>query len=445
MSLDREQPNARPIASVEELVAYFRGAERPRSEHQIGLEHEKLVYPVGSAAPVPYEGPRGIGALLAQLQPLGYEAFREAPDQPVIALTCGASTISLEPGGQLELSGKPTPTARAAHAENQRHIRQVKQACQSLGLRVVALGYRPHGTVNQMPWMPKTRYRAMRETLSRRGRLALDMMLMTATGQVSLDWADEADCVQKVTVVARLTPVMVALFANSPLAAGKRTGYMSYRSRVWSEVDPARCGYLPSMFDGSFSYRAYVEWALDAPLLFLRRGEAYLRPELTFRQLLERGFEGQPAFHSDWVDHLSTLFPEVRIKKVLEIRGADCVPTDLTGALAAIWRGLLYDPRALQEADRLLPQFSYQEHLQFHSAAREQGLAGSFRELSFAALAREMVGVARRGLARLDPEDAPLLDPLAELAESGHSLAERVIKESERQPDPGKFLNPFEL
>jgi glutamate--cysteine ligase len=445
MSLDREHPNARPIGSIEELVAHFREAERPSSGHQIGLEHEKLVYPVGSGEAVPYEGPRGIGALLAQLEPLGYSPFREAPDQPVIALTRGASTISLEPGGQLELSGKPMASAREAHAENQRHIREVKQACRSLGLRVVALGYRPHGTVPQMPWMPKTRYQAMRETLSVRGRLALDMMLMTATGQVSLDWADEADCARKVSAVARLSPVMVALFANSPLAAGKPTGYMSYRSRVWSEVDPARCGYLPSMFDGSFSYRTYVEWALDAPLLFLRRGDAYLRPELTFRELLKRGFQGAPAFHSDWVDHLSTLFPEVRIKKVIEVRGADCVSAALTGGLAALWRGLLYDPTALEEAERLLPRFSYQDHLEFHSAARQHGLAGGFGRLSFAALAREMVAIARGGLMRLDPPDSTLLDPLAQLAESGRSPAERVLRQWQKQPDPAKLLTPFEL
>src|SRR5262245_7297093 len=257
MSLDRA-PDAQPITSLEELTSYFRAAEKPPSEHQVGLEHEKLLFQAGSAAPVPYEGDAGIEAVLKRLQANGYEPFREAPDGPIIALTRGTSTISLEPGGQLELSGTPARTAREVHAENLRHIGEVKQACAPLGLRAVALGYRPFGSVAQMPWMPKTRYQVMRETLSKRGRLALDMMLMTATGQVSLDWADEADCVRKMIAVARLTPVMVALFANSPLVKGEPSGFLSYRSRVWTEVDPTRCGYLPSFFDGSFSYRAYV-------------------------------------------------------------------------------------------------------------------------------------------------------------------------------------------
>src|SRR5712692_1925350 len=228
MSLDRA-PDAEPVSSVEELTSYFRKAERLAPTHQIGLEHEKLVYPVGSADPVPYPGPSGIDALLEKLRPNGYVAFRESPKQPVIALTRGQSTISLEPGGQLELSGKPGRTAREAHQENLGHLAEVKQACAQLGLRVVALGYRPFGEVAQMPWMPKTRYQVMRETLSQRGRLALDMMLMTATVQVSLDWSDEADCVRKATVVARLSPLIVALFANSPLVKGRPSGLMSYR------------------------------------------------------------------------------------------------------------------------------------------------------------------------------------------------------------------------
>jgi len=277
MSLDREQPQVQPVSSVEELTAFFQTAERPTANHQVGLEHEKFIYPRTVALPVPYEGPSGIGALLTALARRGYQPFRESAEQPVIALTRGTSTISLEPGGQVELSGNPARTARIVHAENKQHLSQLKDSCAELGLRPVALGYRPFGTTAQMPWMPKTRYAAMRKTLGARGRLALDMMLMTATGQVSLDWSNEADCVRKVVTAARLTPVIVALFANSPLVQGRPSGWMSYRSHVWTEVDPARCGYLPSMFDGSFSYRAYVEWGLDAPLLFLRRQDQYLQ------------------------------------------------------------------------------------------------------------------------------------------------------------------------
>ncbi len=443
MSLDREQPEVEPVSSVEALTRFFHSAERPRASHQVGLEHEKFIYPRAVALPVPYEGPSGIGALLAALARRGYQPFRESAEHPVIALTRGTSTISLEPGGQLELSGTPARSARMVHAENERHLSQLNDSCAELGLRPVALGYRPFGTTAEMPWMPKTRYTAMRETLGARGRLALDMMLMTATGQVSLDWSDEGDCVRKTVAAARLSPVIVALFANSPLVKGRPSGLMSYRSHVWTEVDPARCGYLPSMFDGTFSYRAYVEWALDAPLLFLRRRDRYLLPKMTFRQLLAQGFEGEPARHSDWVDHLSTLFPEVRLKKVIELRGADCVRLELTGSLAAMWRGLLYDATALSDAERLLPRFSYQQHLELAEAARKEGLRGTYQRLRFGDLGKALVETARAGLMRLDPLDAPLLEPLRRVAAEGRSPAEDVLEAWARNPDPVKLFDRF--
>src|SRR5208283_3904324 len=188
---------------------------------------------------------------------------------------------------------------------------------------------------------------------------ALDMMLMTCTTQVSLDWADEADCARKVTLAARLAPVLVALYANSPLVQGRPVGWQSYRSRVWNEVDPTRCGYFPALVDGSFSYRAYVEWALNASLLFLRRKGRYVSPDLTFRALLAHGYEGTPALASDWVDHLSTLFPGVRLKSVLEVRSADSGSAATAGAMAALWRGLLYDAQAMEDAGRLFPKLSF--------------------------------------------------------------------------------------
>ena len=445
MSLDLKRAASEAITSVDLLVAGFRSAEKPRTQHRLGLEHEKFLYPVGSAKPLPYEGESGVGALLARLAPAGYTPFRETPESPVIALQRGEATISLEPGGQLELSGSPFRTAREAHAENLGHLQEVKAAADSLGLRVVFMGYRPTVTPADMPWMPKTRYLVMRRTLPERGRLALNMMLMTATGQVSLDWADEADCVRKTVVVARLAPLMNALYANSPLVEGKPSGYLSFRNRVWDEVDPTRCGYLPAFFDGSFSYRAYVEWALDAPLLFLRRNGEYLHPKLTFRQLMKEGFEGQPPDLADWTDHLSTLFPEVRLKKVVEVRGADCVNPAMTGALAALWRGILYDATALDEAERLLPKLGYTEHLAFHDTARREGLAGRLGSQALSRLAADMVEIARRGLQRLDAQDAPLLDPLAEVAASGRSPAKAVLEAWEQDPRPESVMARFAL
>jgi glutamate--cysteine ligase len=427
MSLDSKKTEDRPLTSLDELLEYFQSAERPDGQ-LIGLEHEKLIYPVGKATPVPYEGEQGISALLRSFRANGYEEYRESPELPVIAMTRGRAALSLEPGGQFEMSGSPFGTAREAHQENLEHLAQLKANAGSLGLRVVTLGYRPFDSISQMPWMPKSRYRVMRESLGARGKLAHAMMLMTATGQVSLDWKDEADCARKVMASARLAPVLVALYANSPLVEGKPSGYLSWRSHVWSDVDPARCGYLSSMLDGSFSYRTYVEWALDAPLLFLRRNGRYLDPRINFRQLMEKGFEGSPARYGDWVDHLSTLFPEVRIKKVLEIRSADCVSAELTGALAALMRGLLYDKSALGELEAALPKLPLPAHLELHTLAQREGLAGVFAGQTLGALAVDVVEIAKRGLSRLDPADARLLEPLLAIAKSGKSPAHKVLE-----------------
>ncbi|MBF5044716.1 glutamate--cysteine ligase [Aggregicoccus sp. 17bor-14] len=451
MSLDLQRAEAAPITSIEPLVEGLRSAEKPRAQHRLGLEHEKFVYPLPGNAllpptAVPYEGPSGIGALLERMAASGgYTPFRETPTSPTIALQRGMLTVSLEPGGQLELSGSPWATAREAHAENLVHLAEARAAAAPLGLGLVALGYRPVDRVPQMPWMPKSRYQVMRRTLGARGALALNMMLMTSTGQVSLDWESEEDCVRKTVTTARLTPLLVALYANSPIVEGQDTGLASFRSKVWTQVDDARCGYLRSWFDGSFSYRAYVEWALDAPLLFLRRRGEYLYPKLTFRQLLKEGYEGAPADLADWTDHLSTLFPEVRLKKVMEVRGADCVSAELTGALPALWRGLLYEPTALAEAEALLPALSFEEHLEFHATARTQGLRGLLRGQPLFRLAGEMVGIAQRGLERLDPQDAPLLAPLAEVARSGRSPADAVREAWAQDPRPETLYARFAL
>lgn len=445
MSLDAKQTVSEPIGSVNELVDTLRAGEHREGPLLLGLEHERLIFPADGATPVPYEGPSGIGALLEGFRPLGFTEYREAPELPVIAMQRGIETVSLEPGGQLELSGSPFPTAREAHAENVRHAAELRRITDALGLRAVTLGYRPFTTLAEMPWMPKTRYRVMRETLGRRGRLAFDMMLMTATGQVSLDWRDEADCVRKVTASVRVSPLLVALFANSPIAQGQPTGYLSWRSRVWNEVDPARCGYPEAMLDGSFSYQAYVEWALDAPLLFLRRDGQYLAPKLTFREFLARGYEGRPATHADWTDHLSTLFPEVRLKKVIEIRAADGNGLAMTGALAALMRGLLYDRTALEGASELLPPLAPREHLELHAAAQMQGLHARLGAGTLADYAGELVELAAQGLGRLGDDDVALLDPLREVARQRRSPAEVVLEAFERQPDPARFLDGFVL
>ena len=451
MSLDLQPSEDRVLTSVDELVGFFRSAEKPAAQHLLGLEHEKFLYPRGSAQAVPYQGAQGIGALLEKLQENGYQAFKEAPDKPTIALTRPQLTLSLEPGGQFELSGSPLRTAQEVHRENTAHLKELRAAADTLGLFPVALGYRPFDRLSDVQWMPKTRYQMMRAALPPRGGLALNMMLMTATGQISLDWETEEDCARKMTATARLSPLLVALFANSPLSEGKPTGMMSYRSFIWTDVDPTRCGYFPGMVDGTFRYQSYVDWAMKAPLLFLRRRGEYLRPKITFGQLLQEGFEGKPAVYQDWIDHLSTLFPEVRIKKVLEIRSADCVSLELTGAFAALWRGILYDSQSLDQALKLIPFRSFERHLQFHQLGREKGLRGVWEGQTLAGWGKQLIEIARGGLRRLDlsaqpaGDDASLLEPLDQVVSDGRSPAEDVLREWNKLKDPVALLARFSL
>lgn len=443
MSLDVQQTQQQPLGNVDELVQLLASAGRSDGPLLVGLEHERLIFPKAGVGPVAYDGKAGIGALLEAFRPFGFTEFREAPGLPVIAMQRGTQTLTLEPGGQFELAGSPFQTAGEAHAENLAHTRELKQALATLGLRAVGLGYRPYFTLDQMPWMPKSRYGAMRETLGARGSHALHMMLMTATGQVSLDWRDEADCVAKVGAAARVSPLLVALYANSPIVAGKPSGFQSFRSRVWNDVDAARCGYPQAMLDGSFSYRAYVEWALDAPMLFLRRGGKYVTPKLTFRELLKHGYDGAPATQSDWADHLSTMFPEVRLKKIIEIRAADSNGPELTSALGAVMRGILYDAQARDAATKLLPAMTPDAHRALHHAAQRDGLGAVVGGKTLADFAPEFLAIARAGLKRLSGNDAPLLAPLEDLAKRREAPAVRVLREFEKSGE--KFLDAFEL
>ncbi len=441
MSLDSQSPELQPLTEINQLTDWLAAAAQPEPK-LIGLEHEKLMFPVGSQAPVPYLGAAGIGALMASFGRFGFQEIRERSDLPIIAMARGTETLSLEPGGQFELSGRPYPTVTEAQDENRRHALELKTAAKALGLRAVTLGYRPYGTLEQMPWMPKSRYRIMRETLGARGTMAHHMMLMTATGQTSLDWKNEADCTRKMTVSARVSPVLVALFANSPIVNGQVSGFLSFRSHVWDDVDRARCGYFPAMLDGTFSYRAYVDWAVEAPLLFLRRQGEYLTPSMTFRQLMRDGFLGQPATIGDWVDHASTLFPEVRLKRVLEIRAADGNSVEMTGALGALMRGLLYSEEALDACLSLLPSRPFADHLAWHQQTQKVALKAELAGVSTLTLAREVVAIAQASLLRMGDGDERLLAPLQEIVERGSPNAQNVLEAFSRG---GDWLSAFEI
>jgi glutamate--cysteine ligase len=444
MSLDARRKEQRPISGIGDLVGWFRGHERPPGEWKVGLEHEKILLRAGTVDPVPYEGEGGVAAVLRAFDRYGYEPFEE--EGRVIASVKRGLTISIEPGGQIELSGRPFADVHAIAAELDRHLDKCREIAARERVEFLAAGYRPWGTARTSPWMPKNRYAVMRPFLAARGRLAEDMMAMTASVQASYDFADEADLADKLRVALAVQPVVTALLANSAVVGGRPSGWKSYRSRVWLETDPARCGLLPFVFEPGFErepYRRYVEWALDVPMIFVRRAGRYLDPGgRTFRAFLAGGLEGERATLADWEDHLTTVFPDVRVKSVIEVRGADGNAPELTKALVALWKGILYDRAARAAALEPVRALSLEDRRAFGLAAGRDGLAGRLPDgRRVADVARTVVDAAAAGLCRQrccgarGDDERLWLAPLAERVESGRSPADEALEVLARDGD----------
>lgn len=435
MSLDRSaSPDlVQPVGSLVELVDWMRGGEKPASEWRVGTEHEKIGLRDEDGASIAYEGTRGIAVLLDRVAEIeGWSRISE--DGQTVALEKDNASITLEPGGQFELSGAPLRTVHETCDELHNHLDVMQRACEPLGISFVGLGMSPVLGVEDAPRMPKARYRIMRDYLPTRGELAMHMMHLTATVQANFDFCDEADMVAKMRAGMALSPIVSAIFANSSLERGKPSGFVSRRMEIWRHTDPDRCGLLHFVFDDDFSYKRYVEWAVDVPMFFVLREGRYLpTPGLRFRDFLEHGFQGEMARLGDFATHLTTLFPEVRLKRVIELRGADAVNAELTCALPALWKGLLYDADARQEALTLA--------LASSPGAREQGLLDVAR-LGLRArfdgrrvldLARELHEIAHAGLRRIahaghsHPDETSYLDPVAAQIERGRSPGEVVL------------------
>jgi glutamate--cysteine ligase len=403
MSLDARTSDTRPVTGPADLVAWFQARERPRDAWKVGLEHEKVLLRAGSLDPVPYDGDAGVAALLRGFERFGYAPFEE--DGRIIASQKRGLTVSIEPGGQLELSGRPFADVHAVAAELDRHLDKCRSLGERLGIEFLATGYRPLGVAARGPWMPKKRYEVMRPFLSARGRLAEDMMAMTASAQASFDFAGPADMGDKLRVAFAIQPAVTALLANSPVVDGEPVGWKSYRVAVWRETDPARCGLLEFPFEPGFlddPYGRYVAWALDVPTIFVRREGAYLDPGgRTFRELLSGAMPGIRPTTADWEDHLTTLFPDVRVKGVIEVRGADSCGPALTKALVAFWKGILYDSEARNAAFDLVKRLSIPERRAFMEAAGREGLSARVPDgRGIAEIARALVEVAATGLCR---------------------------------------------
>jgi len=425
-----------PITDRRELVAYLESGGKPASEWRIGTEHEKFAYRQSDLRPLPYDGPDGIGELLTRLQRFGWTPMSEGGT--LIALTRDGANITLEPGGQVELSGAPLATLHQTCAEVHQHLRQVREIGSELGIGMVGLGFQPKWSRADTPWMPKGRYRIMGDYMPKRGGLGLDMMLRTCTVQVNLDFASEADMVKKFRVSLALQPIATALFANSPFTEGRPNGFQSFRSHIWTDTDPDRTGDLPFVFEDGFGFERYADYALDTPMYFVYRDGTYIDASgLSFRDFLAGRLPilpGETPLMTDWVDHLTTLFPEVRLKKYLEMRGADGGPWRRLCALPALWVGLLYDTVALDAAWDLVKDWTAEERAGLRAGVPRHALRTPFRSGTVQDVAREVLAIARDGLARRARNDnwgddeTHFLDTLFAIAESGQTPADELLE-----------------
>ncbi len=419
-----------------DLIAALAEGEKPKNAWRIGAEHEKFVFDRETLAPVPYEGERGIGEILERLRHFGWKPKYEAGR--LIALHDDKrASITLEPGGQLELSGAPLETLHDTCREINTHLDQVRAVGEDLGIGYLGLGFHPTARLQDIPMMPKARYRIMRAWMPKRGGHGLDMMFRTTTVQVNLDFSSEADMVRKFRVALALQPFATALFANSPFKEGRPAGWLSYRSHVWTDTDPDRCGMLPFVFADGFGYERYVEWVLDVPMYFVERdGRYHDVAGRSFRDFIDGRLPelpGERATRKDWDDHLTTVFPEVRLKSFLEMRGADGGPWARLCALPAFWVGLLYDDASLEAAARLIRDWSVEEILALREEAPRSGLATRFRGRSVREWLADLLRIARDGLrargrrnARGEDETI-FLATLDEIVAEGRTLAENLL------------------
>ena len=424
------------IESRDQLIASFARGEKPSDRWRIGTEHEKFVYALGDHHAPSYDEASGIRALLGELEQYGWAPVMEGGN--VIALTGADGSISLEPAGQFELSGAPLDNLHQTCAETGRHLAQVKAAGDKLGVGFLGLGMWPDKTRAELPIMPKGRYAIMLRHMPRVGSLGLDMMLRTSTIQVNLDYASEADMVKKFRVGLALQPLATALFANSPFTEGKPNGKLSFRSHIWSDTDPARTGMLPFVFEDGFGYERYADYALDVPMYFVYRDGKYIDAAgLSFRDFLKGELSvlpGELPTIDDWNDHLSTAFPEVRLKTFLEMRGADGGPWNRICALPALWVGLLYDNTALDAAWDLVKGWSLDERQALRDSVPELALdaplpgGGRLRDIAGEVLDIAHAGLAARGrLNGAGDNETGFLDPLREIVRSGKVPAQVLL------------------
>ena len=440
MSTREEGAPSPLVRSRDDLVGWIAAGAKPRNNWLIGTEHEKFVFHTDTLTPVPYAGERSIRALMeALIARFGWEPILEG--DRIIALKRAegvqGGNISLEPGGQFELSGRPVTTLHETAEETTDHFYEVLNVGEPLGIGFLGLGFSPKWTLAETPRMPKDRYAIMTRYMPKVGSRGLDMMYRTATIQVNLDFADEADMVKKLRVSLALQPIATALFAASPFTEGRLNGFQSLRSEIWRDTDRARTGMLPFAFEPGMGYERYVDYALGVPMYFVYRDGRYIDASgKSFRDFMHGKLpelQGQTPTLDDWSDHLTTLFPEVRLKRFLEMRGADGGPWQRICALSAIWVGLLYDDDALESAWQLVKDWTEEEREGLRNEVPRTTLATRFRSGTVLDIARDVVRISRRGLRRrqrinaASQDESIYLEPLEEVVQSGRTLSDELI------------------
>ncbi|WP_455477218.1 glutamate--cysteine ligase [Bartonella sp. B41] len=437
MALDITDENE--ISSLDSLVGYFQGGCKAENDWRIGTEHEKIPFYIDNLRPVPYDGTRGIRVLLEKLQgALGWMPVLDKGNIIGLVGSVDQGAISLEPGGQFELSGAPLKTVYQTYYEAMEHLSLLKKISEPLGIGFLGIGASPKWTLDETPRMPKSRYQIMTNYMPKVGHSGLDMMYRTSTVQVNLDFSSEADMRRKMQVSMKLQSVATALFASSPFTEGRPNGFVSWRSEIWRDTDNQRSGVLPFTFSDNFGFLDYVEWALDIPMYFvIRDGCYYDCTNITFRQFMNGALRGKIANSipsiGDWINHLSTLFPEVRLKRFLEMRGADCGSLKYICALSAFWVGLLYDSEALNDAEAFTKDWRFEEILDMRNRVPKEGLKTPFRQTRVLELARHAVSISRKGLKNRqqceadDFDETNFLTPLEEVIALGQTEADKFL------------------
>ncbi len=435
----RDTTDETPLTSVAQLADYLASGAKPKEAFRIGTEHEKFAFFRADNSPVPYFGEAGIRALLLGMQAkTGWDPIMDGDNIIGLAEAHGMGAISIEPGGQFELSGAPVETLHDTCRESNQHLAAVREVAEPMGIRFLGIGGSPKWTLDETPRMPKSRYEIMTRYMPKVGSHGLDMMYRTCTIQVNLDFSSEADMRRKMRVGMKLQPLATALFAASPFTEGKPNGLLSWRGEIWRDTDNARAGILPFTLNADFGFADYVEWALDVPMYFIvRDGRYHDCTHVTFRQFMAGGLKDEidawePTL-GDWTNHLSTLFPDVRLKRFLEMRGADGGPWRRICALPAFWVGLLYDDAALEAADALTASWNFADVNSLRDAVPADGLKAEIAGRSLIDVARDVVSLSRQGLksrARLNEEgqdESVFLGPLEEVLAKKSTLADDLL------------------